>query len=96
MSAEPSWLELCRVQPRFNNVKGSTPEDGGRSLSPGEGYRCGSRGAFLFSFLQKPIRPIRPIRLIRGRTEISRGQVFILVYRLAMDAKTLRGDGVAG
>ena len=51
------------------------------------------RGAFLFSFLQKPIRPIR---LIRGRTEISRGQVFILVYRLAMDAKTLRGDGVAG
>ena len=62
-----------------------------RSLSPGEGYRCGSRGAFLFSFLQKPIRPIRPIRLIRGRTEISRGQVFILVYRLAMDAKTLEG-----
>ena len=27
MSAEPSWLELCRVQPRFNKVKGSTPED---------------------------------------------------------------------
>ena len=35
-------------------------------------------------------------RLIRGRTEISRGQVFILVYRLAMDARTWRGDGVAG
>ena len=28
MRAEPNWLELCRVQPRFNNVKGSTPEDG--------------------------------------------------------------------
>ena len=27
MSAEPSWLELCRVQPRFNKVKGITPED---------------------------------------------------------------------
>ena len=26
----------------------------------------------------------------------SRGKVFILVYRLAMDAKTLRGDGVGG
>ena len=24
------------------------------------------------------------------------GQVFILVYRLAMDARTLRGDGVGG
>ena len=35
-------------------------------------------------------------RPIRGRTEISRGQVFILVYRLAMDARTWRGDGVAG
>ena len=30
--------------------------------------------------------------LIRGRI-LSRGQVFILVYRLAIDAKTLRGDG---
>ena len=28
MSAESSWLELCQVQPRFNNVKGSAPEDG--------------------------------------------------------------------
>ena len=36
-----------------------------------------------------------PIRLIRGRI-LSRGKVFILVYRLAMDAKTLRGDDVAG
>ena len=27
MSAEPSWLELCRVQPRFNKVKGSMPQD---------------------------------------------------------------------
>ena len=32
---------------------------------------------------------------IRGRI-LSRGQGFILVYRLAMDAKTLRGDGVGG
>ena len=27
-------------------LEGSTPEDGGRSLTPGEGYRCGSRGAY--------------------------------------------------
>ena len=33
-------------------------------------------------------------RPIRGRKE-STGQVFILVYRLAMDAKTRKGDGVA-
>ena len=39
---------------------------------------------------------IRSIRLIRGRKETSIGQVFILVYRLAMDAKTRKGDGVAG
>ena len=39
--------------------------------------------------------PIRPNRLIRGRKE-STGQVFILVYRLAIDAKTLQGDGVGG
>ena len=42
---------------------------------------------------QDRIRPIRLIRPIRGRTETSRGQVFILVYRLAMDAKTRKGDG---
>ena len=30
----------------------------------------------------------------RGSKE-SRGRVFILVYRLAMDAKTRKGDGVA-
>ena len=34
--------------------------------------------------------------IIRGRTETSTGQVFILVYRLAIDAKTLRGDDGAG
>ena len=39
--------------------------------------------------------PIRPNRLIRGRKE-STGQVFILVYRLAIDAKTLWGDGGGG
>ena len=39
---------------------------------------------------------IRLIRLIRVRIETSRGQVFILVYRLAMDAKTRKCDGVAG
>ena len=27
-------------------LEDSTPEDGGRSLSPGEGYRCGSVGAY--------------------------------------------------
>ena len=41
------------------------------------------------------IRSIRLIRLIRGRKE-SRGRVFILVYRLAIDARTLWGDGVGG
>ena len=31
---------------RYCCLEGSTPEDGGgRSRSPGEGYRCGSRGA---------------------------------------------------
>ena len=34
--------------------------------------------------------------IIRGRKETSTGQVFILVYRLAIDAKTLWGDGGAG
>ena len=33
---------------KANKVKGSTPEDGGRSLSPDVGNRCGSRGAFLY------------------------------------------------
>ena len=38
---------------------------------------------------------IRSIRSIRVRIETSRGQVFIYVYRLAMDAKTRKCDGVA-
>ena len=38
---------------------------------------------------------IRPIRLIRGRKRIQRMGRFILVYRLAMDAKTRKGDDVA-
>ena len=33
--------------------------------------------------------------IIRGRI-LSRGQVFISVYRLAIDAKTRKGDGVGG
>ena len=33
--------------------------------------------------------------IIRGRI-LSRGRGFILVYRLAMDAKTRKGDGVGG
>ena len=33
--------------------------------------------------------------IIRGRI-LTRGRGFILVYRLAMDAKTRKGDGVAG
>ena len=33
--------------------------------------------------------------IIRDRI-LSRGKVFILVYRLAIDARTLRGDGVGG
>ena len=45
------------------------------------------------SALQAPERMWGPIR---GRTETSTGQGFILVYRLAMDARTWRGDGVAG
>ena len=44
------------------------------------------------SAFQAPERLWRPIR---GRTE-SRGLGFILVYRLAMDAKTRKGDDVAG
>ena len=34
-------------------------------------------------------------RLIRGRIEIQEDGRFILVYRLAMDAKTRKGDGGA-
>ena len=33
--------------------------------------------------------------IIRGRI-LSRGQVFILVYRLAIDAKTRKGDDGGG
>ena len=53
-----------------------------------------ARGFYCFCLMthRKGIRPIRPIR---GRTE-SRGLVFILVYRLAMDAMTLWGDDVGG
>ena len=35
--------------------------------------------------------PERLWSIIRGRI-LSRGQVFILVYRLAIDAKTRKGD----
>ena len=44
------------------------------------------------SALQAPERMWGPIR---GRTETSRGQGFILVYRLAIDVRTRKGDGVA-
>ena len=43
----------------------------------------------------KETSPIRLIRLIRGRKRIQRMGRFILVYRLAMDAKTRKGDDVA-
>ena len=56
--------------------------------SSARGFSC-----FCLMTHRKGIRPIRPIR---GRKETSIGQVFILVYRLAMDAKTRKGDGVAG
>ena len=39
--------------------------------------------------------PERLWSIIRGRI-LSRGQVFIYVYRLAIDAKTRKGDGVGG
>ena len=39
--------------------------------------------------------PERLWSIIRGRI-LSRGQVFILVYRLAIDAKTRKGDDVGG
>ena len=35
------------------------------------------------------------LQTLPGR-QYAAGQVFILVYRLAMDAKTLQGDGVGG
>ena len=45
-------------------------------------------------------KPNKPFCLAWGslaRSRIpSRGQVFFLVYRLAMDAKTRKGDGVGG
>ena len=44
------------------------------------------------SALQAPERLWRPIR---GKKKQSRKLVFILVYRLAIDAKTRKGDGGA-
>ena len=112
-----------------------------RSLSPGEGYRCGSRGAYfvlpsaaiLFSGgLEGPARQDWELRhwaaaktrleqrpmtegprryaslahrnfLIYFLSSVlsvvekeSRGQVFILVYRLAIDVRTWRGDDGGG
>ena len=55
-----------------------------------------SQGVYSVFVLHPLHDPQDRIRLIRGRTETSRGQGrFILVYRLAMDAKTRKGDGVA-
>ena len=42
------------------------------------------------------IRPIRLIHLIRGRKRIQRMGRLILVYRLAIDAKTRKGDDGTG
>ena len=61
MSAEPSWLELCRVQPRFNKVKGSTPEDGGGAyhqakdivVAPGEPFFTAIGSYFVFWGLRR-------------------------------------------
>ena len=50
-----------------------------------------ARGFWCFCLAPSIRKLIRSIRLIRGRI-LSRGQVFIFVYRLAMDAKTWRGD----
>ena len=50
-----------------------------------------ARGLFGFCLAPSIRKLIRSIRLIRGRIE-STGRIFILVYRLAMDAKTWRGD----
>ena len=51
------------------------------------------------AILSKAINRNKPFCLACGshaRSRIpSRGLVFILVYRLAMDAKTLQGDDVA-
>ena len=49
----------------------------------------------LFDLFPPQANPLNPS--IRGRTETSRGQGrFILVYRLAMDARPWKDDGVAG
>ena len=55
-----------------------------------------ARGLFGFCLAPSIRKQIRPIRPIRGKIEIQRKGRFILVYRLAMDAKTRKGDGVAG
>ena len=54
-----------------------------------------ARGFYCFCLAPSIRKLIRSIRLIRGRI-LSRGRVFISVYRLAMDAKTRKGDGGAG
>ena len=59
-------------------LEDSTPEDGGRSLSPGEGYRCGSVGAYF-------VLPTAAI-LFSGGLEGPAGQDWELRHRAA--AKT--------
>ena len=39
---------------------------------------------------------IGPYMILLPGGQYATGQEFILVYRLAMDARTLRGDGVGG
>ena len=52
-----------------------------------------ARGFYCFCLTTNIHEQIRSICLIRGRKK-SREQVFIYVYRLAIDARPKRGDGV--
>ena len=78
-------------------LEGSTPEDGSGAntqAAPVGRRMCGILyPGYRFALpWAKCLLPFQGAYL--GRT--MRGQVFILVYRLAIDAKTLWGDGVGG
>ena len=63
---------------RYGCLEGSTPEDGGGASPPGEGYRCGSKGAYF-------VLPTAAILFSEG-LEGPAGQDLELRYRAA--AKT--------
>ena len=78
-------------------LEGSTPEDGSGAntqAAPVGRYMCGipSPGCRFALPWAKCLLPFQGAYF----AGLSTGQGFILVYRLAIDARTLWGDGVGG